>query len=716
MGPAFSQSALKAFGDAVQSLKLYRRAELRDQESAEPLVGKLYVDPLQNEAVLETMLRPNTTFIVGRKGTGKSTVFQRAQHEIRKRKRALSAYVDIKTVFESAEVDQRIADKLAAIGTVLSAEEIQRILIYRAFTKATFVEIQKELRSQLDSSILQRFKESLGARRNEVIESINDLLEGNFEADVTDITAITAAAVKSARDSREVSKAGTEFTAHVGMNSAGAPTIKGGIGSSSDYSAESGSSQENQYSKVLLRTFNINSVMEKLEQVLSTIGVDQLYIFIDDFSELPQEAMIVFVDSVLAPLNNWSNEMIKFKVAAYPGRLYLGKIDKSKIDEIYLDTFRLYGSSDVNSMEEKAIDFTRRLIDNRLNYFVGHDLGTFCDGDVAEIYRQLFFASMGNARILGHLLHNLREAQLVYGHRIGVRAVQGAAAKYYEDKVEPFFGIQKFVHETYGERSSIFSLKELLETMVERARELKSYKDSTVTRDIPGRTPSSHFHVLTELESLLSTLELNFFLTKYYEMKDRDGRKVSIYALNYGLCAKYSIAFGRPEGRREYRLYYVERIFDYSSILKHYLESNQEIRCENCGALHDLSKLESLRLFDMLCPACKSGKCHVTNLSRKYESMIRQIDPQMLLPPNEMGILETLYVENRELAAAEIAEELDCSYQLVGKRGKIMEERGLVSRAKNDRNRRMFKITDTAVTGYFRNNEERLLKIKEEGE
>ena len=35
------------------------------------------------------MLRPNTTFVIGRKGTGKSTVFQRAQHEIRKQKRAV---------------------------------------------------------------------------------------------------------------------------------------------------------------------------------------------------------------------------------------------------------------------------------------------------------------------------------------------------------------------------------------------------------------------------------------------------------------------------------------------------------------------------------------------------------------------------------------------------------------------------------------------------
>jgi hypothetical protein len=178
--------------------------------------------------------------------------------------------------------------------------------------------------------------------------------------------------------------------------------------------------------------------------------------------------------------------------------------------------------------------------------------------------------------------------------------VQEAAAKYYEEKIEPFFGIQKFAHQSFEERSSIFSLKELLETMVERARELKSYKQSSVTRDIEGRTPSSHFHVLSDLDSLLSTLELNFFITKWFQMKDRDGRKVSVYALNYGLCGKYSLAFGRPEGKREYRLYYIERVFDYTPLLRRFLQKNQEIKCTGCGAVLGLDKWESIKLFDMM--------------------------------------------------------------------------------------------------------------------
>jgi predicted ATPase len=80
----WTERQLKQFADAAQSLKLYRRAELLAEESEKSLIEQLYVDPLPADGAFHTMMRPNTTFLIGRKGTGKSTIFQRAQHEIRK--------------------------------------------------------------------------------------------------------------------------------------------------------------------------------------------------------------------------------------------------------------------------------------------------------------------------------------------------------------------------------------------------------------------------------------------------------------------------------------------------------------------------------------------------------------------------------------------------------------------------------------------------------
>ena len=188
---------------------------------------------------------------------------------------------------------------------------------------------------------------------------------------------------------------------------------------------------------------------------------------------------------------------------------------------------------------------------------------------------------------------------------------------------------------------------------------------------------------------------------------------MSVFALNFGLCEKHSIEFGRPAGKREYRLYFVERIFDHTPIIKQYLEQNQEIKCQDCGAIFGLDKLDGLKLYGMSCPTCRAGTCVVTNFSKRYEEILENVQSELLLPATELGILETLHNEDRDLAAAEIAEDLDCSYQLVGKRGKILEEKGLVDRLMQ-RNRRRFRITETARGEYFRDNESRSLDLPDD--
>jgi hypothetical protein len=90
------------FASLANSLRQYRRAELKDfaaDVGANP-VDALYVDPLAGDAVLHTVLSPNTTFLLGRKGTGKSTVFAKAQSEIRNRNDLISVYIDVKSLDE----------------------------------------------------------------------------------------------------------------------------------------------------------------------------------------------------------------------------------------------------------------------------------------------------------------------------------------------------------------------------------------------------------------------------------------------------------------------------------------------------------------------------------------------------------------------------------------------------------------------------------------
>lgn len=693
--PFFEKAKMKKqeFLKAVDTLKLYRRAELIDEMGHE-LISDLYVDPLPDEHILRTVLKTNTTFLVGRKGTGKSTIFQRAQEALNSDKTTTWAYIDIKTLYEAstAEIVGGIPD---AYETALSADAVRRLNIFRSFVIELITEIKKQIHERVTSSLWNQVKEAFTGSVSELFEKLDEFIDELKRNEYLDVTGSIQAAKQDSGRHKETSKTGLEAAAKV----AATPSVQAKV--LAELISELEQTRSQNYSQVFIRVFNIRGLITRLREILTGLNVRHLYIFIDDFSELPRGDMEQMVDTILAPFNNWSEEFIKLKIAVYPGRLYAGAIDLSKVDEVYLDIYRAYGRNDVGNMEDRAIDFTQRLVTTRLQYFCKESPEEYFETSSPNFWQTLFFACLGNPRILGYILFFCYETTLIYNKKIGVRTIQDAARRYYEEKIDHYFRLNKFLHETFEERSSIYSLKELLEEIVKRAKELRTYRESKVMSEIEGRPPTSHFHVRSSYDSILSTLELNFFLTKYYEMKDRDGREASVYALNYGLCQQEAISFGRPREKREHRLYFVERVFDYSPIVMSYIKVNQEIICNACGSRHAHELLPAIQSFDMLCPQCKKGTCVVVNLSRKYERLIKSVSDEALLPETELGILKTLHDERKSMFAKEIAAQLDCSYQLVGKRGRSLAERDLVSRGENEKGRRVFEITTTANRVYF---------------
>lgn len=682
---------MERFAEAIQTLKLYRRAELQSAQG-DDLIETLYVDPLPQDHVHKLLRQPNSTFLIGRKGTGKSTVFLRAQKSLLTEKNVLSTYVDIKTVFESAQIDPELAKKVASAEESLPQPALNDVMLMMAFVRAVVQGIRDDLKKQLKSSWKLRVKEFFTGEYDDLFENLDAFVESLATPDFANALGIKKSAVKL----RDEEKASGKIDAGAKVDATLVP--KASINASMSGSAESAS--EVGFNEIFVRVFDVKGLITSIKRLLEPLGVKHLYVFLDDFSELPEEPMRAVVDTLIAPLNNWSNELVKFKIAAYPGRIYYGKLDKSKLDEVNLDLYSLYGQNSVSEMESKGVDFTRRLLQRRFDYF-NVDVSDYIDERNSDaVWTALFNASMGNPRTLGYILYFAYETNVLYGSRIHVSSINAAAKRYYTDKVEPYFSIGAFLHESFQEKSTIFSLKELLEAIVGRARELRAKNAASIFASIKGQHPTSHFNLDPRFEQVLSSLELNFFVTKYYVMSNRDGRRVSVYALNYGLCEKYSIAFGRPTGSRESRVYFVERAFDYNSILQDYIARNQEIQCDNCGHAFDPSELETLKRFKMLCPECTAGRCHVTNISKKYESIIRDVNTEELLPATELGILQTLSVESEPLRASDIAQELDVSYQLVGKRAKKLGDRNLVERPMVN-GRRQLSLTDAARRIYF---------------
>ena len=68
----------------------------------------------------------NTTFLVGRKGTGKSTIFLKLENEYRKKSGYLPCYVDVKTVYE---LSKTVVTNQEYLSEYFSGEQLQKYLI-----------------------------------------------------------------------------------------------------------------------------------------------------------------------------------------------------------------------------------------------------------------------------------------------------------------------------------------------------------------------------------------------------------------------------------------------------------------------------------------------------------------------------------------------------------------------------------------------------------
>ena len=293
---------------------------------------------------------------------------------------------------------------------------------------ATVIEqIREELQKRISASRWSRIRNAVGGTLHELFADLDELVE---QANADNFVSVLGAYQTEATDRSQEDRSGQDGVTAEVKRQRRLPSATLSASATSNYSATT--EQERAYADVLMRTFNIREYIARLRALLGKVSIGHLYVFVDDFSELPAEAMKVVVDSIVAPLNNWSDELIKFKVAAYPGRIYYGSIDKTKIDEVNLDLFALYGTTDHATMEDKAMDFTRRLIERRLRHYGDTDALPYFVGEYQrnadEVWRQLFYATMANPRNLGYILYFMYESELLYDRPISAQHSRRGAA------------------------------------------------------------------------------------------------------------------------------------------------------------------------------------------------------------------------------------------------------------------------------------------------
>jgi hypothetical protein len=696
------------FFNAVESLKKYRRADLVD-EKGKNLLEKLYTDLLPNDHILKKSLKDNTTYLVGRKGTGKSTIFLRIEQELRKNDNYLPCYIDVKTVFESAQTEYINLDYLSEY---LDHKSLQKYLIERSFLQSVLSRLIVEINLRSNSffqKILGVLGETKAQKVQAQLEALKSKIEDNELLKEIEIPIIKSIALKRKTYNEDTHEAQSKYSANVKIG-ASEKGVNGSLGiSDSEANKEAKKNsleQEANFSSVFMQVFQIKSFIQDVKEILSELKVKHIIVLLDDFSEIDDKAIETFVDVLLAPLNNWSEEFIKFKIAAYPNRIHYGKIDPGKIDVINLDFYNLYSEFDRNKMEEGAIDFTKRLLEKRIHHFTGRLTSEFFDTtkiSIEEYYEVIFQTSMNVPRIIGYILSYCYQSKIIYDKKILKSDIESAAQRYYEDKIEPFFHKTTFSLMAINEKINILQLRDLLNKFVEKLTDIKkriSNSEYSGESYIISTPYSSHFHFVGEFEKFITTLELNYFISKYTEMSDKDGKLVSIYCINYGLAVKNNLLWGKPKGSK-YRKYFNQRPFNFSPIIKDFLAFAKNIHCSNpdCNQTFTQDQIPLLEFTNYQCNKCGS-QVITESLAEEIQVELRLIEAKDLLPPADISIIMELASQDKPLIAREIAEELDLSSQSIGQKNKMLDlKKGLIKRNKHT-NPYSYELTDLAKTLY----------------
>ncbi|MBI6119617.1 hypothetical protein [Salegentibacter maritimus] len=680
------------FFDAVESLKKYRRADLIDQRGRN-LLKELYTDLLPNDYILQKSLKENTTFLIGRKGTGKSTIFLRIEQELREMKGYLPCYLDVKTIYESSQTK---LSRINGLDELLPSELLDKYLIERAFIQNVLSAIIQEVTKKFDSNI-DKLLEIIGVTQVEAVkeklEELKNNVEDNKYLENIEIPILQKISVSQKNSEEKIKERNIDLKGADFEVNANPDGVSGKIGTDSGIGWKKGhkTSFENEdvFSNVFLKVFQIKEIIVGIKETLSLLKIRHLYVLLDDFSEIDDDSIKTFVDVILAPLNNWSDEFIKFKVAAYPNRIYYGKIDPGKIDTINLDFYNLYSEFDRDKMETNAIGFTKRILEKRFKKFADSGVEEFFEtskNSMDDYFEILFNASMNVPRILGYILSYCYQSRIIYDNKINKSDIEAASQRYYNEKIFSFFETTTHSLISLDEKISVLQLKSLLNIFIEKAKNIKKritskeLKGSIYLQNAPY---SSHFHFDPRYEEFLKTLELNFFISKYNDLSDKDGLPVSIYSLNYGLCKKENIIWGKPKGTR-YRKYFIERPFNYSKVITEFLSNAKRIICSNpdCEKQFEIDDLKFLEFNNYRCNKCQS-KVIIETLSDDIKDQIDRIDKNKMLPVPEVKILKELQNSDSELYARDIAQEVDYSGQLIGWRAKKLDEQhNLINRKK----------------------------------
>jgi DNA-binding PadR family transcriptional regulator len=651
------------FLEFAESLKLVRKTRIEDFIK-DKNIDDIYTDLLPNNGIINKLNLPRTTLLVGRKGTGKSTIFQKSQKDLVSNKKCISIYIDVKSLFDNSTPDIPEEAKRLSI-------DFHKYLLYSNLVKEIILETRNRLDDFVKGSILKKI---LGFDHDQIISINHELNE--IESSIKNV--IKNVDVSLIQSFKRINESSNQQSGSTGLRLSQTPEFEVSIGSATTQSAKS------EFEQTLVKYLDIKKcLINNLVKIKGILKIDHLYIFLDDFSEIDEQAQKVFMDWFIAPLDNLSDDFVKFKIAVYPNRFYYGRLDNSKIDEISLDFFDAFYTfekrANISKMETLALDYTKRLMKKRLDlFFPNNHWENFFEIKEDDLIELLFSVSFNIPRKIGYILSYCYESCLIHDQKITKVAIENASQRYFTDIVLKYFLANQFVSRPFADKISNEHQFELLNKIIERQK----VNTTSINRSTISGKPTNHFTVNKKISALLNNLELNGFITTYNHVVDSSSELSVIYSLDYGLCKRNGLNFVRADNQRIAE-YFSHSRFNMNVLITDYFCKTQVIKC-SFGHEFPYEMLENLKLFKMNCPTCiEEGKftvCEITlsNLEIKEQLEAFESTAASKLSYYEFQILDYLKTINKTVSTDTISNALDKSPVTVNSTMHKLNERGFV--------------------------------------
>ncbi len=688
------QAISKSIEDAFKSLMKSGRPDIED-ENQKSIIKDLYVDIFNNDYVLNQVLDGNHLLLKGRRGTGKSTIFLRAEEELLKDNNAIPVYLNMQTIFE----------ELSSFNERDVTETFTYYLTYKNFMTRILERISKEVKKGF-------LIENKAAK--EIDKLFADIKNGAYYD-------------KEFENSMEITSKNT-LSSKVNIGGEINPTIAKLAVNMEKSKLNEMTKQE---IKKEIRVFSIHEILKRLVDVVDMEKPRTIYLLIDDFSELDEKNQQVVVDSLIAPIISSYNSKFKVKIAAYPGRIYLGSIDSTKMPFVSLDFYDVFeqmsNNGKYNEIESMAIDYIERTLEKRLFVYTNNQISTkdlfeIKQANIEDYLKILFYSTACIPRAMGFILNYCYLNSINKGEKITKAQLNNATAKYYNSNILPDFQNDIRFKQSFSDDQVLLNhlaqinLKNKIseKSKLNKKEIIQKLKDGTAKdffMDILGTkigssfiAPTSHFYINKDKEKLLKTLELYFIVTKFNEGSSRNSEtKESFYALNYGLCIEEKIDFGKPENNRRSYDYWRQSEFNYNSFIPQVLSNIEEITCTKCGKIYSESHYE-VYLEEKNCFKCGQYDSvkKVNKFSLKMNDKINEWSKRKL-PDMHFSILRVLFNnQDSKLSAFEVATQIDKHHLGVTKSAERLLADGLINYV--EERRRYYFITDKAVSMFFTTN------------